>query len=132
MKLIKLRCLAIAILLFATCKKYEPPVAPTNVDFTLNLDEQANSNLKTKGKWMAANSIIIIYAPDGKYYALQQTCSYKQCNLEYLDNSQLVQCPCHNCMFEIINGTVYQGPAGIALKTYNATLTGNKLQIKSK
>ncbi len=129
----KPRFLLIAILVLSAlgCKKYVAPIAPSNVDFTISLNDAAYAPLRNNGSSAAKDGVMIVKDPSGKYYAVQQSCTYSQCNLEYLSSYNTLQCPCSGCQFDLY-GFVLQGPARASLKSYQTKLTGNSLRVFSQ
>ena len=126
--------IALSSLLFQGCKKSVATPPPSSVDFTIDLKDNSNSDLSKNGGFIAKNAILIIRYDNTtgpRYYATQQNCTYRNCDLTYLSANNSIQCPCDNCMFDVITGSVIQGPATVSLKTYKTTLTGNSLRIQN-
>jgi Rieske Fe-S protein len=123
-------CTFVILSLAISCKKYSPIDGPAKVDFTLNLNDKDNQKIKNNGNSIIINNLIIIRDTKGNYFALQQSCTYKQCNLEYVNSDNVVQCPCHGCIYDTY-GTVYQGPAKVSLHSYHTSISGNMLHIYS-
>ncbi len=114
------------------CTKNAGTSAPTNVDFTLDLNSSSNSALSKNGGSMGINNILIIRYDNGltkRFYATQLSCTYAQCNLSYLSSDYTIQCPCHGCLFDVVSGTCLQGPAIKPLGIYKTSVNGNSLRI---
>ena len=117
-----------------SCKKNPATSAPSNVDFTIDITTADNNPLKNNGGYEIKNNILIIRYDNGptkRFYATQGSCTYAQCNLQYVSADLVIQCPCHGCLFDVLTGTATQGPATVPLGTYLTTLNGNSLRIHS-
>jgi cytochrome b6-f complex iron-sulfur subunit len=101
----------------------------TNVDFTLDLNDSANSALKTSGGYIYSNNIIITNQ-NGTYVALSQACTHENGQVAYQSASNNYRCPLHSAIFSA-NGAHVSGPGSAALRKFNTTLTGTKLRITS-
>ena len=104
---------------------------PTNVNFTLDLTNSANSVLNTVGGALTANGVIVIRKSATVFVALSATCTHEGCAVSYNASSTNVVCPCHGGVFNSSTGAVISGPPPSALSTYTATLSGNILMVKS-
>ena len=101
---------------------------PTKKDFTLDLEEAANSSLKTKGNALRSNGVVVAFTNAGAYVAVAATCTHQGGTVGYEAGSNNFVCPLHGSAFAA-NGSVVQGPATQALKQYNTTLTGSRLRV---
>lgn len=104
------------------------PGGNTKKDFTLNLDEPANSSLKTKGNALRSNGVVVAFTNDGAYIAVAAICTHQGGTIGYEAGSNNFVCPNHGSAFAA-NGSVVTGPATQALKQYNTTLTGSSLRV---
>lgn len=104
--------------------------APTNVDFTLDLSQAANSALLTNGGYLYHNSVLVARTTAGAYIAVQQVCTHESVSVTYQAGSHRFYCDGHGATFSE-TGAVTGGPAPRALKTYNTSLTGNSLRVYS-
>jgi cytochrome b6-f complex iron-sulfur subunit len=100
----------------------------TKKDFTLNLDDAANSSLKTKGNALRSNGVIVAYTNAGTYIAVASTCTHEGGTVGYEAGANNFVCPNHGSAFSA-TGSVVNGPATQALKQYNTTLTGATLRV---
>lgn len=115
------------------CSKEENPgttPAPSNVDFTLNLTESANSALNSNGGYIYKNGIIVAKTMSGTFIAASQTCTHQGGTVEFQANNNRLYCPVHGAMFQV-DGTVLAGPANRALTTYKTSVSGNTLRVFS-
>lgn len=124
---------AIAILgsCLGVCKKDGGDVAPSNVDFTIDLTASANAALKSNGGYIYNNGLIVAKTLSGDYIAVSKTCTHEGSNAVVYDASnQLFYCRTHEATFSE-TGAVTGSPARRALKQYNITLTGTSLRLYS-
>ncbi len=76
---------------------------------------------------------IALYKSNGKIFALENTCSHQGgslCDGEW--NEKEVQCPMHGAKFNIETGAALQGPAEKPVKTFDARIQGDEVEIKLK
>jgi cytochrome b6-f complex iron-sulfur subunit len=97
-------------------------------DFTLDLNDAANSLLKTKGNALTRNGVIVAYTNAGSYLALASTCTHEGGTIGYNAGNNNFVCPNHGSAFTD-KGAVAKGPATQALKQYTTTLTGSNLRV---
>jgi cytochrome b6-f complex iron-sulfur subunit len=113
-----------------SCSK-QSYAGPTNVNFTLDLTQSANSSLKTVGGALIVNGVIIIRASVATFDALSATCTHAGCTVGYDSARANIVCPCHGGTYNPSTGAVISGPPPSALTKYTATLSGNTLTVKS-
>ena len=99
---------------------------PTKIDLDLSLP--TNSALNNVGGSLAIQNIIVINTGNGNYSALSSICTHQGCTVAYNSGAGNIQCPCHGSVYST-SGSVINGPAPRALKSYPLTLTGNILTI---
>jgi len=104
--------------------------APSNVNFTIDLSNSANSSLLTAGGYIYQDNIIIIKTVKGNYIALSMICTHAGCTVQYDGLGDQIFCPCHGSTYSD-NGQVTGGPAPSSLQTYKTSLSGNSLRIYS-
>jgi cytochrome b6-f complex iron-sulfur subunit len=104
--------------------------APTNIDFTLDLTDPANSALKTNGGYIYKSGIIVARSTSGAYVAVYSACTHTGSTVMYNTSNNRFHCPAHSSDFST-NGSVINGPANQALHQYNTSLTGNSLRVYS-
>jgi len=101
------------------------------VDFTLNLDDSANSALKTLGKYIVTNQVVVAHGTDGNYYAATVICSHEQQKQITYDQSQNgYYCTAHGARFDL-QGAGQNGNGSRGLEVYQTSLNGNILRIFS-
>jgi cytochrome b6-f complex iron-sulfur subunit len=99
---------------------------PSQID--LDLKKPANSALLNDGGSLIVEDIIVINTGNSNYSALSKLCTHQGCTVTYNAVADQVQCPCHGSVYTT-SGSVVNGPAPIALKSYPAVLNGNILTI---
>jgi cytochrome b6-f complex iron-sulfur subunit len=107
------------------------PTTPTGLDFTLNLDDAANSALKTNGGYVISNGVVVAKDKDGKFVAATQTCShegFKQVKFDNAKNEFL--CTQHGARFSTV-GAGLNSEASKGLTVYKTALTGSSLRVFS-
>jgi cytochrome b6-f complex iron-sulfur subunit len=104
-------------------------MAPTNVDFTLDLTSASNAALKTVGGAVYNAGLIVAHASSG-YVAVSVECTHQGVSVVFDGSSNTFICPAHGSQFAL-NGGVLRGPAGSPLASYKTTLTGSSLRVFS-
>lgn len=104
-----------------------PVVAPSNVDFTVDVSSGA---LASNGGFLVTNGIVVARTTSGSYIAVSAACTHEGTTVNYKSSSNNFVCPNHGAKFSS-NGTVTQGPASSNLKSYNTQLSGNTLRVYS-
>lgn len=70
-----------------------------------------------------ANGIIvskdfILFDKDEKCWALSRKCTHLGCKLNYHEEQDILECPCHQSRFNSVTGAVIHGPAKKPLNFY--------------
>lgn len=121
-----------AFALTATClggcakESFAPTAA---VDFTLDLESAANSNLKSNGGYIIQNRVVVAKDNNGNYVAATQTCSHEGTNAIILKNNEWF-CTDHDARFDL-NGNGLNDLGNKGLSIYNIDLSGNTLRVYS-
>ncbi len=69
---------------------------------------------------------------DGSLYAFDDVCTHRGCSLsEGRLEHMFIVCPCHGSKFAVTDGSVVQGPAQRALKTYSVQVAGDELHVST-
>lgn len=118
-----------------SCSKSEDPTPSSggnnsggSTGTTIDLTSNDFSALKTVGGYAYSGDIIIIRTGTSTYVALTKVCTHQSCTVANNASSNNIECPCHGSKFST-SGTVVQGPAPTALKTYTTTVSGTTLKI---
>ena len=74
---------------------------------------------------------IALFNVDGKYYAINDTCSHQGGPLSEGDlNGKEVTCPWHGAVFDVTTGEVLGPPASNGVARYNVRVSGNDIEIE--
>ena len=103
---------------------------PTNVDFTLDLTQQANAALNSNGGFVYSNNIIVARTTSGTFIAVSQVCTHQGGTVQFQGANNRFFCPNHGATFST-TGAVTGGPATQDLKSYKTSLNGNILRVFS-
>ena len=103
---------------------------PTNVDFTLDLSDPANSPLNTNGGYVYRSGIIVARTGGGTFVALSSGCTHQGTTVFYDSTNNRFHCPNHGSNFAT-DGGVLNGPATSPLARYNTSLNGTSLRVFS-
>lgn len=104
--------------------------APTDVDFTLDLNDSANSALMSVGGYLRTQGVIVACVGQGSYVAVQSACTHEGQALAWQQSENRFYCSEHGATFAR-TGSVTKGPAKDALASYKTTLNGSLLRITS-
>jgi cytochrome b6-f complex iron-sulfur subunit len=132
-----------AILIFGCmqgCSKSDGTAANNNgnntnttaVDFTIDISKSPYDSLKTLGGYYIepTTNIIVVKTTTNEIIAVSAICTHQQASLTYQANNNRFYCAAHGSTFST-TGSVTTGPANIALKKYQTTLTGTLLRVFS-
>jgi len=120
---------------FAYCigcspKGTDNPLAPTNVDMTLDLTLHANQPLNSIGGSIVNGEIVIGRVSSTSFVAVSAACTHQGTTVEFQQPQNQFFCPNHGSTFAL-DGSVTQGPAQKSLTKYNTSLNGTNLRIYS-
>jgi cytochrome b6-f complex iron-sulfur subunit len=113
----------------AGCRHEVLTASQKNVDFTIDLSDSRYQNLSNEGGFVYENGILIAHTIHDQYIATDAKCTHEESLVAYYP-SDIIFCGKHGSSFAT-DGSVIQGPAAKALKTYKTQLAGNKLRIYS-
>ena len=104
----------------------------TAINFTVDLTNSNNTQLKTNGGSIIAGSVLVARTTAGNYVALSKICTHEGNEVRYRSTSNDIFCQTHGSTFSIA-GAVTNGPAATPLKTYTVTVSsdGNTLTVKA-
>ena len=74
---------------------------------------QINKPLTSSGFLVTTG--FILFDRNDKCWALSRKCTHLGCKLNYNEDSDILECPCHQSRFNVETGEVVQGPARKAL-----------------
>jgi cytochrome b6-f complex iron-sulfur subunit len=104
-------------------------LAPTNVDFTIDLNNSTYAPLKTNGGSIYKGGVIVARSNSGAFLAFSQYCTHAGCTVNF-NGVNAFDCYCHGSVFDS-NGNPVQGPASSALNRYKTQLSGTMLHVYS-
>ncbi|MCK9211099.1 MAG: Rieske 2Fe-2S domain-containing protein [Ignavibacteriaceae bacterium] len=111
-------------------KNTDNPVAPSNVDVTLDLTLHANQPLNTIGGSVVNNGIVVGRVSQTSFVAVSAACTHQGTTVEFQLQQNQFFCPNHGSTYTL-DGVVTQGPAQQSLTKYNTSLSGTNLRIYS-
>ncbi|PHR30620.1 MAG: hypothetical protein COA36_01025 [Desulfotalea sp.] len=71
------------------------------------------------------NSNFILFDKDDSCWALSRKCTHLGCKLNYLEEMDILECPCHQSKFNSTTGAVIEGPAKKPLQFYTVEKRDN-------
>lgn len=60
----------------------------------------------------------ILFDKNGECWALSRKCTHLGCKLNYLEENEILECPCHQSKFNPTTGAVLEGPAKRSLQFF--------------
>lgn len=104
----------------------------SNINFTVDLANSANANLKSGVKFKEIGDVIVALTSGGTYVALSKICTHEGSTIGFRSAQNDFLCPSHGSQFST-TGVVEEGPATSPLKTYTVTVSsdGNTLTVKA-
>lgn len=77
---------------------------------------EINGPLQKNGYLLTEN--FILFDRNHRSWALSRRCTHLGCKLHYIEDSNFLECPCHQSRFAIDNGQVLRGPAKTRLSSF--------------
>ncbi len=104
----------------------------TAVDFTLDISKSPYDTLKVTGGFYVepTTNVMVVKTTAGELIAVSAICTHQQASIAYQSNNNRFYCAAHGSIFST-TGAVTTGPATVALKKYQITLTGTMLRVFS-
>ncbi len=116
---------------FPGCSWKENPVAaPEEVDFTLDLDDPANADLKRRGGYVFRDGVIVARTSGDAYVAVSSACTHRGTSIDFRLSENRFVCLSGGSEFDT-GGKVLSGPARLPLMKYNTLLRGKSLRVFS-
>ena len=97
------------------------PSPARKIDFSINLNDKAGENLRTKGGYIILNDVIVAQTKDGQYVAVAANCTHQGTQLVFKPADNQFYCPLHLSRFDTL-GKVIVGPATQSLQQYTVTV----------
>jgi cytochrome b6-f complex iron-sulfur subunit len=108
----------------------ENPGSNLTSDLVIDLNQAANSALKSKGGFILDSGVIVINTDGNNWVALSSTCTHQACTVTYNSSQMVLPCPCHGSVFNL-SGGVLRGPASRPLRTYAVAQKDNILTVSN-
>lgn len=99
------------------------------IDFTLDLNDTTNVDLKNNGNALLSGDIIVARTKDGAFIALAKACTHEGTTVNFQSSNNRFNCANHGSNFDL-TGKVINGPAASALKQYTTTFDSAKNTLK--
>ena len=74
-------------------------------------------------------TILFVRDSETSIRALDPVCTHLQCIVAYNQQAKRIECPCHGSKFDL-EGKVTHGPASKPLKTYEASISGDRILVE--
>ena len=94
---------------------------------TIDLTNATYAALNNVGGSVVVQEIIVANTASG-YVALNSVCTHQGCTIGYNSTLNNFPCPCHGSVYSA-TGSVVNGPATVAVKSYAVSKSGNTLTI---
>ena len=75
--------------------------------------------------------VILIRTKDGKFKAMEATCTHLDCLVQFKEDTQQIFCACHNGIYDL-QGRNVSGPPPKPLKQYDVNITNDEIRITSQ
>lgn len=131
-----LLCTFFGMFLFG-CKPRQQAIPYVNVDLYINIDNPSYYKLTSLGgsEYIAGGSMgILVYRNiDNSFNAYDRHCTYNSeaaCGAASIDSTGLqIACDCDGSIYQLVDGSVVQGPATLPLHQYRTDFNGSVLHI---
>ena len=101
----------------------------TPVDFTIDISKSPYDTLKTTGGfYLEPTTNVIVVKTANEIIAVSAICTHQQASVTYQASNNRFYCPAHGATYST-TGAVTNGPATVALKKYQTSLTGTLLRV---
>lgn len=122
--------MAAAPVIISSCSKGDDDEKNPNTNTGIQIDLNATSynSLNSAGNFLYYQNIIIINTGTS-FIAMSKLCTHEGCTISYDHAAGNLPCGCHGSKFSQ-TGSVINGPAVTALKTYSVSRNVDVLTIK--
>jgi cytochrome b6-f complex iron-sulfur subunit len=122
-----------AFVLTTNCLQSCKSEAVSPADFTLNLDDAANANLKTNGGYIISNNAVVARTTTGSYVAATVICSHEgEKKVYYKKSSNIFECTSHGAQFDLNGkGLNSNGNKGLTIFSTELSADGKTLRVFS-
>ena len=120
-----------------SCKNQYEGIPNINVDIYINIQDPKHQNLSGMGSWIYVNGgskgIIIFNLDNEKFLAYERHCPYdpeNSCSRVSVDETDLFAIDsCCLSKYQLLNGSIVDGPGSLPLKGYNSSFDGNIIHV---
>ena len=132
-----LRILFPIIIILLGCKNQYEGIPNVNVNLYINIQNPQYQNLSGMGSWTylegGSKGIIVFNLDNDNFLAYERHCPYQpenNCSKISVDETNLFAIDtCCSSKYQLIDGSVIDGPATLPLKGYNTSFDGNIIHI---
>jgi Rieske Fe-S protein len=87
------------------------------------------ADIPVGGGVIYTDAVVVVTQPQaGTYKAFSAMCMHLGCVVNQVDHGRII-CPCHGSEYNIVDGSVYQGPSTTPLNPRTVTVNGDSLTI---
>ena len=97
-------------------------------DIKIDISQSEYAVLANAGGSKIVSGIIVVNTGTNGFVALSASCTHQGTQVSFNSKSNNLQCPSHGSVFSL-TGSVVEGPAVVALKSYTVNKAGNILTI---
>ena len=119
---------------FFNCNKDNDIIQDVPVNVYFNILDPEFSHLNAVGNSLAItgglNGIIVYRVSTNEFVSFERTCTYQpeeNCAVE--NDNATAECPCCESRYFLLDGSVFNGPASLPLKSYRTTFDGTYVRI---
>ena len=120
-----------------SCKNQYEGIPNINVDLYINIQNPQYQNLSGMGSWAyvegGSKGIIIFNTDNENFLAYERHCPYKpqnSCSKISVDETGFSATDsCCLSKYQLLNGSIIDGPGSLPLKGYNTSFDGNIIHI---
>lgn len=84
---------------------------------------EVNKEISVTGFFIATE--FVLFDRQGASWAVSRHCTHLGCKLNYIEDQDILECPCHNSRFSAVTGEVLHGPAKKAVPLFPAEKRDN-------
>tara|TARA_B100001778_G_C18101538_1_gene411980 strand:- start:17 stop:433 length:417 start_codon:yes stop_codon:yes gene_type:complete len=136
MKLL-LQILLPTVVFLCSCKNQYEGIPNINVNLYINIQNPQYQNLSGMGSWAyvegGSKGIIVFNLDNDNFLAYERHCPYdpqNSCSKISVDETNLFAVDtCCSSKYQLIDGSVIDGPGSLPLKGYNTSFDGNIIHI---
>ena len=125
------------LIMFLGCKNQYEGIPDVNVNVFINIQNPQYQNLSGMGSWSyvegGSKGIIVFNSDMENFMAYERHCPYapeNECSKVSVDQTNLFAIDtCCSTKYQLLDGSVIDGPGSLPLKRYNTSFDGNIIHI---